>query len=98
MSLSIADHFDGMWVNAYDEVGTIILGVKASEYAELSEEEVQDLVKKVKFKEFKFKMITKNEEYNNEFRKKTTIIKIMNLSYANEAQSLAKKLMYLTGH
>lgn len=98
MQLSISDHFDGMWVNAYDEVSTIILGIKAPEYAELSEEEIQELVKKLKYNEFKLKMVTKNEEYNNDIKKKTTIIKIMNLNYANEAQSLAKKMMYLTGH
>ena len=57
MQLSISDHFDGKWVNAYDQVGSVILGMKAPEYAKLTQEEVQELVKNLKFKEFKFKMI-----------------------------------------
>mgnify|MGYP000117886820 CR=1 FL=1 len=38
------------------------------------------------------KLVTKNEEYNNEVRKKTSIIKLMELNYAEESKSLLNKL------
>ena len=33
----ICDNYDSLWVNAYDEAGTQILGIPASDYANLSE-------------------------------------------------------------
>jgi hypothetical protein len=37
-------------------------------------------------------MVTKNEEYNNEVRKKTSIIKILDLNYAEETKCVLAKL------
>jgi hypothetical protein len=47
--------------------------------------------------ELKLKLVTKDEEFNNEVRKKTSIINVMELSYAEEAKSLVTKLEYLLG-
>ncbi len=48
---------------------------------------MQELVNSKKYEEFKLKMVTNNEEYNNEMRKKTKIIDILPLNYAAEAKN-----------
>jgi ribosomal protein L29 len=73
--------YDSVWATAYDEPAEAIMGISATEFASLKEEELQELIKKLRYKEFKLRLVTKNEEYNNETRKKTGIIKVLNLNY-----------------
>ena len=40
-TILICDSFDSLWVSAYDDVASVIMGIPASDYAKLSEEEVQ---------------------------------------------------------
>ena len=37
-------------------------------------------------------LLTKNEEFNKEMRKKTSVIKIVNWSYAEETKSVLSRL------
>ena len=53
----------------------------ACEYARLKEDEVQELIRSIRYKEYKLKLVTKSEEYNSQVYKKTSIIKIMDLNY-----------------
>ena len=95
MQMLISDNFDSIWVNAYDDVATIITGISAPEFAKLSEEDIQDLIKAVRFRVFKVKLVTKEETFMNEARKKTSIIKVMDLNYAEESKTLLNKLQYM---
>ena len=97
MNICICDCYDHLWVMAYDEAAEKIVGISAGEFSQLGDDEVQELVKATRFKEFKLKLVTKNEEYNNEIRKKTSIIRLMELNYGEESKSLLSKLQYLTG-
>lgn len=49
-------------------------------------------MEKIKMTEYKFKLVTKSESYNNEVRKKTNIIKILPLDYGEEANALHSKI------
>lgn len=44
---------------------------------------------------FKVKLVTKEETFMNEARKKTSIIKVLDLNYAEESKTLLNKLQYL---
>lgn len=94
---SICDQYETLWTMGFDEVSHEILGVSAQEYSRMNEEEVQELVNKVRFKEIKVRMITKSEVYNNEERKKTNMIKVLDLNYAEEAKIILNRLQHLVG-
>ena len=49
----------------FDQVSQDILGISAEEYANMSEQEVQELLKKIRFKEVKLRLVTKSEVYLN---------------------------------
>lgn len=49
------------------------------------------------FKEVKVKLVTKSEVYNEEERKKTNVIKLMDLNYAEESKIILTRLEHLVG-
>lgn len=79
-------------MNAYDEAGEALLGMPANKFAELKEEEIQELLKKVRYKHKKLRLVTKNEEFNGTVRKKTTIIKVIELNYAEETKAILERV------
>ena len=47
---SLCDQYENLWIMGFDEVSQDILGVSAHEYSRMNEEEVQALLKTVRFK------------------------------------------------
>ena len=78
----LIDMYESVWTTLYDETAEQLTGMSATEFARLNEEGLQDLLRKVRYKEIKLKMLTKNEEFNKEMRKKTGAIKFLKLDYA----------------
>ena len=78
----LIDMYESVWATLYDETAEQLTGMSATEFARLNEEGLQDLLRKVRYKEIKLKMLTKNEEFNKEMRKKTGAIKFLKLDYA----------------
>lgn len=80
--MNISDYTDSIWVTAYDEGGEAMMGISADEYSRMNEEQVQEHMKKVRYRHRKLKLVTKNEEFQGNVRKKTSIIKVMDVNYA----------------
>lgn len=100
LTLNLTDHLDSIWATAYDEVGEKLLAtggeaLPAGDFARMSEQEVQELMRGLRFRQVKLRMVTKNEEFNNEMRKKTNIIKLVELNYAEESRLVLSKLAQL---
>jgi hypothetical protein len=98
MNMNVADYTDSVWINAYDETTEVLMGIPAQQFAELKEEELQEHIKRIKYRHWKLRLVTKNEEFNGIVRKKTTIIKILDLNYADETRLLLDKLKQLTAN
>ena len=81
MSVGLSDQYGSIWATAYDEVGEKIMGVTANHFASLKEEEQQKLVKKISYKEIKLRMVTNSEIYMGDTKKRTRIIKIIDIKY-----------------
>ena len=64
LNLSLCDNYDSIWATAYDEAAEIIMGITATQFAAMKEEQLQELIKKLRYKEFKLRLVTNNEEYN----------------------------------
>ena len=60
----LIDMYESVWTTLYDETAEQLTGMSATEFARLNEEGLQDLLRKVRYKEIKLKMLTKNEEFN----------------------------------
>jgi hypothetical protein len=59
----LIDMYESIWVTFYDETAEQVTGMSATEFARLNEEGLQELLRKIRYKEIKLKMLTKNEEY-----------------------------------
>lgn len=82
LSLSIADYRDAIWVTAYDEAGEALMGMPARQFANLKEEDLQEHLRRIRYRQKKLRMVTKNEDFNGTVRKKTTVIKVTDINYA----------------
>jgi replication factor A1 len=95
LSLNLADYTDSLWVNAYDEAGEALLGISARVMAGMKEEEIQEQIKKIRYRHRKVRMVTKNEEFNGAVRKKTTVIRVIDINFAEETKNLLEKVASL---
>ena len=50
LNLNVADQYESLWITAYDDIGEKIIGIPAETYASLNEEQVQELIKTLKYK------------------------------------------------
>jgi replication factor A1 len=97
LSINVADYTDSLWVNAYDEAGEALLGMPAVQFAKLDEDAFQSHMKKVRYRHKKLRMVTKDQEYNGNTTKKTTVIKVVDVNYAEETKILLEKVKHLIG-
>ena len=97
MTMNVSDYTDSIWVTAYDESGEAMMGISAGEFSRLSEEQVQEHVKKMRYRYRKLKLVTKNEEFQGNVRKKTSIIKVTEVDFAEETKLLLEKVRQMVG-
>lgn len=95
MNMNVSDYTDSIWVTAYDEGGEGMMGISADEYSRFNEEQVQEHVRRVRYHHKKLKLVTKNEEFQGNVRKKTSIIKVSEVNYAEEAKLLLEKVRHM---
>lgn len=58
---------------------------------------MQELVRRVRYRHKKLKLVTKNEEFQGNVRKKTSIIKVSEVNYAEETKLLLEKVRHMVG-
>jgi hypothetical protein len=63
--------------------------------AGMKEEEIQEHIKKIRYRHRKVRMVTKNEEFNGAVRKKTTVIRVIDINFAEETKNLLEKVASL---
>ncbi|KAL5973296.1 Replication protein A 70 kDa DNA-binding subunit C [Asimina triloba] len=93
LQLQIQDHTGLTWVTAFQESGEEIMGVPAKELYLLKYEEQDDtkfgeIVRRVLFTQYLFKLKVKEETFSDEQRVKSTVVKAERLNFASEAKYL----------
>ena len=61
ISVNFVDGYDSIWASCFDEIGDQIMEITGDEFARMSREEVVDYVKKIRYKQVKVKLVSKND-------------------------------------
>uniref|UniRef100_A0A1D1XHA3 Replication protein A subunit n=1 Tax=Anthurium amnicola TaxID=1678845 RepID=A0A1D1XHA3_9ARAE len=93
LQLQIQDHTGLTWVTAFQESGEEIIGVTAKELYLLKYEEQDDvkfaeIIRKVLFNEYLFKLKVKEETFSDEQRVKSTVVKAEKVNPSTECRYL----------
>ncbi|KAK8919014.1 hypothetical protein KSP39_PZI021782 [Platanthera zijinensis] len=93
LQFQIQDHTGVTWVTAFQECGEEILGVPAKElyflkYEEQDELKFAEVVRKVLFSQYLFKLKVKEETFSDEQRVKSTCIKSERVNPSSESKFL----------
>lgn len=97
LQLQIQDHTGLTWVTAFQEGGEEVMGVPAKVLYDLKYEEQDDvkfaeIVRKVLFTKFTFKLKVKEEIYNDEQRVKSTVVKAERTNHVSESKYLLDQM------
>ncbi|XP_015897369.3 replication protein A 70 kDa DNA-binding subunit A isoform X1 [Ziziphus jujuba] len=93
LQLQIQDHTGLTWVTAFQEGGEEVMGVSAKSLYYLKHEEQDDekfaqIVRKVLFNKFIFKLKIKEETFSDEQRVKSTVVKAERVNFSSESKFL----------
>ncbi|KAI0527676.1 hypothetical protein KFK09_003281 [Dendrobium nobile] len=91
LQLQIQDHTGITWVTAFQECGEEILGVSAKElyflkYEEQDELKFAEVIRRVLFSQYLFKLKVKEETFSDEQRVKSTAIKAERVNPSSESR------------
>ncbi|KAG9456509.1 hypothetical protein H6P81_001017 [Aristolochia fimbriata] len=90
LQLKIQDHTGLTWVTAFQESGEDIMGMSAKElyllkYEEQDDAQFGEIVRRVLFSQFLFKLKVKEEAFNDEQHVKITVIKADKVNFTQES-------------
>ncbi|XP_057448754.1 replication protein A 70 kDa DNA-binding subunit C isoform X2 [Lotus japonicus] len=93
LQLQIQDHTGVTWVTAFQEGGEEILGMPAKDLYHLKFDEQDDegfaeIIRKVLFTKYVFKLKVKEETWSDEQRVKSTVVKAEKVNFASESRFL----------
>lgn len=93
LQAQVQDHTGLTWVTAFQEAGEEIMGVTAKQLYTVKHVEQDDvtfaeIIRKVIFNQYLFKLKVKEETYSDEQRVKCTVVKAERLDYSSESRIL----------
>ncbi|XP_052210578.1 replication protein A 70 kDa DNA-binding subunit A-like [Diospyros lotus] len=102
LQFQIQDHTGLSWVTAFQECGEDIMGVSAKDLYYLKHEEQDDekfgeIVRKVLFTKYVFKLKVKEEMFSDEQRVKSTVVKAEKINFLSESRFLLDLMDKLKG-
>ncbi|KAL6178695.1 hypothetical protein ACLB2K_050213 [Fragaria x ananassa] len=91
LNLQIQDHTGEAWVTAFQESGEEIMGITAKEFHYLKhevqdEDKVAEIIRRVLFTEFAFKLKIKEETFSDEQRVKSTVVKADKVNFSTKSR------------
>ena len=90
--MNLVDGYDSIWASCFDELGDQVMGVTGDDFARMSKDEVTEYVKKIRYRQVKVKLVSKNDEYKGEIRRKISVVKVMELNYPQETMKLLERV------
>ncbi|GFZ16330.1 replication factor-A protein 1-like protein [Actinidia rufa] len=93
LQFQIQDHTGLTWVTAFQESGEDIMGISAKElyylkFEERDDERFGEIVQKVLFNKYVFKLKVKEETFSDEQRVKSTVVKAEKVNFSSESRLL----------
>ncbi|XP_028759424.1 replication protein A 70 kDa DNA-binding subunit A-like [Neltuma alba] len=93
LQLQIQDHTGLTWVTAFQECGEEIMGLPAKDlyymkYEEQDDERFAQIIRKVLFTKYIFKLKVKEETFGDEQRVKSTVVKAEKVNFSSESRLL----------
>ncbi|XP_057519030.1 replication protein A 70 kDa DNA-binding subunit A-like [Amaranthus tricolor] len=97
LQLQLQDHTATTWATGFQEIGEEILGITAKNLyylknEEQNDEKVVEISRAAVFNKYIFKLKVKEENYNDEQRVKSTIMKVEKLNFAAESRLLLESM------
>ncbi|KAK8706736.1 hypothetical protein V6N13_057813 [Hibiscus sabdariffa] len=89
----IQDHTGIMWVIAFQESGEGLMGVSAKDlyclrYENQNVEKFKEIMHRIMFTKYAFKLKVKEETFNEERRVKSTVVEVENIKFPSESRYL----------
>ncbi|XP_077234828.1 replication protein A 70 kDa DNA-binding subunit A-like [Tasmannia lanceolata] len=102
LQLQIQDHTGLTWVTAFQESGEEIMGISAKDLYMLKYEEQDDvkfgeIIRKILFTQYLFKLKVKEETFSDEQRVKSTVVKAEKVNFSSESKFLLSSIDKLPG-
>ncbi|XP_059640341.1 replication protein A 70 kDa DNA-binding subunit A-like [Cornus florida] len=93
LQFQIQDHTGLTWVSAFQESGEEVMGISAKDmyymkYEEQDDERFGEIVRKVLFNKYIFKLKVKEETFSDEQRVKSTVVKAEKVNFSSESRFL----------
>ncbi|XP_054791912.1 LOW QUALITY PROTEIN: replication protein A 70 kDa DNA-binding subunit A-like [Prosopis cineraria] len=93
LQLQIQDHTGLTWVTAFQECGEEIMGLPAKDlyymkYEDQDDERFAQVIRKVLFTKYIFKLKVKEETFGDEQRVKSTVVKAEKVNFSSESRFL----------
>ncbi|CAH2078559.1 unnamed protein product [Thlaspi arvense] len=97
LQLQIQDHTGLTWVTAFQEAGEEIMGMSAKDlyyvkYEHRDEEKFEDIIRKVAFTKYIFKLKIKEETFSDEQRVKSTVVRVDKLNYSSDTRTILEAM------
>lgn len=101
LQVQVQDHTGLTWVTAFQEAGEEIMGVTAKQlytvkHVEQDDATFAEIIRKVIFNQYIFKLKVKEETYSDEQRVKCTVIKAERFDYSSESRILLDLIIKLS--
>ena len=93
LQLQLQDHTGLTWVTAFQEAGEEIMGMPAKDlyyvkHEHNDEEKFEDIIRKVAFTKYIFKLKVKEETYGDEPTVKATVVKVDKVDYSADTRMI----------
>ncbi|MED6147417.1 hypothetical protein PIB30_043809 [Stylosanthes scabra] len=93
LQFQIQDHTGLTWVTAFQESGAEIMGMSAKDlydikFEKMDDEQFGEIMRKVLFSKYIFKLKVKEETYSDEQRVKSTVVKAEKVNFPSESKYL----------
>ncbi|KAK9277391.1 hypothetical protein L1049_006934 [Liquidambar formosana] len=102
LQFQIQDHTGLTWVTAFQECGEEMMGIPAKDlyhlkYEEQDDERFGEIIRKVLFTKYLFKLKVKEEIFSDEQRVKSTVVKAEKANFSSESRYLLDLMDKLKG-
>ncbi|KAF2550976.1 hypothetical protein F2Q68_00037158 [Brassica cretica] len=93
LQLQLQDHTGLTWVTAFQEAGEEIMGMPAKDlyyvkHEHNDEDKFEDIIRKVAFTKYIFKLKVKEETYGDEPTVKATVVKVDKVNYSSDTRTI----------
>ncbi|XP_010529261.1 PREDICTED: replication protein A 70 kDa DNA-binding subunit E-like isoform X1 [Tarenaya hassleriana] len=97
LQLQIQDHTGLTWVTAFQEAGEEIMGISAKDlyyvkHEHQDDEKFAEVIRKMAFKKYNFKLKIKEETFSDEQRIRATVVKAEKVNYTSDTRFLLEAM------